>query len=133
MRKLNDLEVILRSDQIKQIATRILRKAEGVPVPTPAMMLKLVMVGILHAWEHMGTIGLVQVHCQGPRILARVCYAAGDMTGVLRWYDAWEAECRRCHVDEIRIGGRPGWLRVSRKLGLGFEPTDGNDILKRLY
>lgn len=133
MRKLNDFEVILRGDQIKQIATRILRKAEGVPVPTPAVMLQLVMGGILHAWEHMGTLGLVQVHCEGPRILARVCYAAGTMQGVLRWYDAWEAECRRYRVDEIRIGGRPGWLKVSQKRGLGFEPTDGNDILKRLH
>ena len=132
MRKLNDLEVILRADEIKRIAARIVRKAEGVQVPTPTMMLQFVMIGILHAWEHRGTLGLVQVHCDGPMIRARVCYAAGDMDGVLRWYDAWEAECRRCHVDEIRIGGRPGWLRVSRKLGLGFEATDGNDIVKRL-
>ena len=132
MRKLNDLEVILRADEIKRIATRILRKAEGVQVPTPPMMLKLVMDGILHAWDHMGTLGLVQVHCAGPFIRARVCYAAGEMAAVLRWYDAWEAECGRCHVDEIRIGGRPGWLRVSRKLGLGFESTDGGDIIKRL-
>ena len=133
MRKLNDLEVILRADEIKRIASRILRKAEGVQVPTPPMMLQLVMGGILHAWEHMGTLGLVQVHCDGHMIRARVCYAAGNMTGVLQWYDAWEAECRRCRVDEIRIGGRPGWLRVSQKLGLGFESTDGNDIIKRLH
>jgi len=132
VRKLNDLEVILHADEIRSIAMRIVRKVEGIPIPTPTLMLDLVQRGILHAWEHAGMLGLVQVHCQGPRILARVCYAAGDLKGVLRWYDAWEAECRRCRVDEIRIGGRPGWLRVSRKLKLGFEATDGGDIIKRL-
>ena len=132
MRKLNELEVILRAADIKAMASRIVRKAQNTPVPTPAVMLQLVMSGILHAWEHMGTLGLVQVHCDGPLIRARVCYAAGDMDGVLRWYDAWEAECRRCHVDEIRIGGRPGWLRVAQHSGRGFEATDGGDIIKRL-
>ncbi|HWG88888.1 MAG TPA: hypothetical protein VN679_13965 [Candidatus Acidoferrales bacterium] len=132
MKKLNDLEVMLRADEIRAMATRIVRKVEGIPIPTPTLMLDLVQRGILHAWEHAGTLGLVQVHCEGPRILARVCYAAGGLKGVLAWYDAWEAECRLYRVDEIRIGGRPGWLRVSRKLKLGFEATDDGDIIKRL-
>lgn len=132
MRKLNDFEVILRGDEIKAMAARILRKAEGISIPTPTMMLRLVQTGIFHAWEHEGLLGLVQVHCQGPRILARLAYIAGDMAGVLRWYDAWEAECRRFRVDEMIVGGRCGWIRINRKFKLGFEPTDGNDWTKRL-
>src|SRR6185437_11515305 len=51
MKKLSDLEVILRADEIRAMATRIVRKVEGIPIPTPALMLDLVQRGILRSEE----------------------------------------------------------------------------------
>lgn len=92
--------------------------------------MKLLHRGILHAWEHDGVLVLAQIHGNAGIVISHVCYAAGRMEAILGWYTAWEAECRKCGVDYIRVEGRAGWQRVGKRLG--FTPDGMGGIIKRL-
>lgn len=131
MRQLCLLEVTFRRDQIMAMVQRV---RTSVPqCPEPKEVYAQLVNGAVHAWEHEGTIALAGCYMEGGKAIARVAWAAGTLQEVLRWYDAWEAECIRCQVDEMRIGGRPGWLTISRRFGYGFEYESGVEMVKRLH
>lgn len=130
LRKLNDLEVMFWRPVIEGIGRRI--RAISDKSPDGASLYALTLNGTLHAWEHEGVLALAQVHVTEGRSVACVAYAAGTLAQLLKWYAAWEAECRRYGISEMRVGGRKGWLRISQKLNLGFVAGSNNDIVKRL-
>ncbi|HJR14241.1 MAG TPA: hypothetical protein VJ833_10125 [Rhodanobacteraceae bacterium] len=131
MRKLDDMELMLRADEIRAIGEAVHARSDRMPKGDELFAQAL--NGILHVWDHEGTLVLVQVHVRGRRSVATLCYGAGTLQPLLDWYAAWEEECRRYHVDEIRIGGRKGWYRVQQRLGLGGERESDNWISKRLH
>lgn len=129
MRQLAWPEILQRGGEIRALASSI---AGHVKIcPPPDEMMNLLHRNILHAWEHEGVLVLAQVHTQRGIAISHVCYAAGRLEGVLGWYTAWEAECRRCHVDFIRVEGRKGWQRIGKRFG--FVPDGMGGIVKRLH
>lgn len=126
MRLLGPFENALRETEYRAMAAAIRRRVGRKCVDADTLVAQ-VANGVLHAWEHEGTVVLVHLDFEGGTSVARVAYATGDMGGIVRWYAAWEAMCREFGVQEIRIAGRKGWLRVARRYGFGFvrDPRDG--------
>ena len=130
MRQLSPPEIEQRHDEIVAMATRIRQRVHQ--SPEPEEVFTQVLEGKVHAWEHEGIVVYAGCYIEDGRTIARIHWASGALPRILQWYDAWEAECLRCGVNEIRIGGRYGWLGLSRKLKRGFVYESGFEMVKRL-